>query len=263
MPARSTDLQGKVAIVTGAASGIGRASAFELGRHGAQVVLVDIREEAVRETTAELVAEGIDAVAVRADVSSEADVDAYVAHALERFGRLDLFHNNAALEGPFMPIQEYEVAQFDRLVAVNVRGVFLGLRAVLPHLLAQDSGAIVNTASIASWVGFGNLAAYTATKHAVAGFTRAVAAEIATTGVRINAVSPGVVETEFVKRIERAVAEPGDPTEGHGLFLPSVPAQRYGQPEEIAKVVRFLLSDDAGYALGANWLVDGGMQATG
>jgi NAD(P)-dependent dehydrogenase (short-subunit alcohol dehydrogenase family) len=263
MSATSTDLEGKVAIVTGAASGIGAASAAELGRHGAQVVLVDVRGDAVSETAARLNADGLDVAPFTADVSVEADVAAYVAFALERFGRLDLLHNNAALEGPFMPIQDYDVETFDRLVAVNVRGVFLGLRAVLPHLLAQNSGAIVNTASIASWVGFGNLAAYTATKHAVAGFTRAVAAEIATTYVRINAVSPGVIETEFVKRIERAVAEPGDPTDGHGLFMPSVPVQRYGQPEEIATVVRFLLSDDASYVLGANWLADGAMQATG
>lgn len=256
-------LAGKAAIVTGAASGIGRASAAEIARHGARVVLVDVRGDALRATVDELAADGLDVVACEADVSREEEVDRYVALALERFGRLDLFHNNAALAGPFVPVQDYDVEAFDRLVAVNVRGVFLGLRAVLPHLLRQGSGAIVNTASIASWVGFGNLAAYTATKHAVAGFTRAVAAEIATSGVRINAVSPGVIDTEFVKGVERSVAEPDDETEGHGLFLPAVPMQRYGQPEEIATVVRFLLSDDARYVMGANWLADGGMQATG
>lgn len=263
MSTQSSSLEGKVAIVTGAAGGIGGASAAEIGRCGAKVLLVDNRGDAVQQKADELAAEGLDVAAFTADVSDVAQVDAYVADAIARWGRIDLFHNNAAMEGPFLPIQDYDVDVFDRLVAVNVRGVFLGLRAVLPKLLAQDSGAIVNTSSIAAWVGFGHLAAYTATKHAVAGFTRAVAAEIATTNVRINAVSPGVIETEFVKRIERVVAEPGDPTEGHGLFMPSVPKQRYGQPEEIAKVVRFLLSDDASYVLGANWLADGGMQATG
>jgi len=254
---------GRAAVVTGAASGIGRASALELARHGADVLLVDIRGDAVAETAAEVAALGVRAEGFEADVSTVEGVDGYVARALELFGTIDLFHNNAAMEGPFMPVQDYDIDVFDRLVAVNVRGVFLGVRAVLPILLAQDRGAIVNTSSIAAWVGFPNLAAYTATKHAVAGLTRAVGGEVATTNVRVNAVSPGVIETEFVKRIERAVAEPGDASEGAGLFLPSVPAGRYGQPEEIAKVVRFLLSDDASYAQGANWLADGGMQATG
>ncbi|MFC4949187.1 SDR family NAD(P)-dependent oxidoreductase [Pseudonocardia sp. GCM10023141] len=263
MPGQFSTFQGKVAIVTGAAGGIGGASAAELARHGAQVLLVDNRADAVQHVADELVSDGLDVAAFAADVTVPEQVEAYVEHAVERFGRLDLFHNNAALEGPFQPVQDYDIDVFDRFVAVNVRGVFLGIRAVLPRLLAQDSGAIVNTSSIASWVGFGNLAAYTATKHAVAGFTRAVAAEIATTNVRINAVSPGVIETEFVKRIERAVAAPDDAAQGGGLFLPSIPKQRYGQPEEIATVVRFLLSDDASYVLGANWLADGGMQATG
>jgi NAD(P)-dependent dehydrogenase (short-subunit alcohol dehydrogenase family) len=263
MAPRDPGLDGKVAIVTGAAGGIGRASAQELTRWGVKVVLVDIQEELLEKTVGELRAGGADVAGFHADVSTEEGVDGYVEFAQDTYGTIDLFHNNAALEGPFMPVQEYDVEVFDRLVAVNVRGVFLGLRGVLPVLLAKDSGAIVNTSSIASWVGFPNLAAYTATKHAVAGFTRAVGIEVATTGVRVNAVSPGVVETEFVKRIERVHAEPGDPNEGHGMFMPSVPMQRYGQPEEIAAVVRFLLSDDASYVQGANWLADGGIQASG
>jgi len=263
MAPKDPGLDGKVAIVTGAAGGIGKASARELTQWGAKVVLVDIQEELLASAVAELRAEGGDVAGFHADVSTEAGVDGYVAFAQETYGTIDLFHNNAALEGPFMPIQDYEVEVFDRLVAVNVRGVFLGLRGVLPVLLAKDAGAIVNTASIASWVGFPNLAAYTATKHAVAGFTRAVGIECAQTGVRVNAVSPGVIETEFVKRIERAHAAPDDPAEGHGMFMPSVPMQRYGQPEEMAKVVRFLLSEDASYVQGANWLADGGIQASG
>lgn len=123
-------------------------------------------------------------------MSTVEGVDGYVAAAIERYGTIDLFHNNAALEGPFLPLIEYDVETFDRLVAVNVRGVFLGLRPVIPILLEKGSGA------------------YTATKHVVAGFTRAAAMEVATTGVRINAVCPGVIDTEFVKRIERANAEP-------------------------------------------------------
>ena len=258
-----TGLRGKVAVVTGAAGGIGGATATELARHGVKVLLVDVRGEEAEATAAAIVSSGGEATAFTADVSTVEGVDAYVAAATDRYGTIDLFHNNAAMEGPFKPLIEYDVETFDRLVAVNVRGVFLGLRAVLPILLEKGQGAIVNTASIASWVGFPNLSAYTATKHAVAGLTRAAALEVATTGVRINAVCPGVIETEFVKRIERANAEPGDPGEGHGLFMGSVPMQRYGQPEEMAKVVRFLLSDDASYVQGANWLADGGMQASG
>jgi NAD(P)-dependent dehydrogenase (short-subunit alcohol dehydrogenase family) len=260
---RGSGIEGKVAVVTGAAGGIGGASAAELGRHGAKVLLVDNRGDAVESLTAELVESGIDAASFTADVSTVEGVEGYVQEAVNRFGTIDLFHNNAAMEGPFMPLQDYDVEVFDRLVAVNVRGVFLGLRAVLPILLERGSGAIVNTSSIASWVGFGNLAAYTATKHAVAGFTRAVAMEVATTGIRVNAVCPGVIDTEFVKRIERANAEPGDAGEGHGMFMGSVPMQRYGKPEEMAPIVRFLLSDEASYVQGANWLADGGMQASG
>jgi NAD(P)-dependent dehydrogenase (short-subunit alcohol dehydrogenase family) len=263
MAAKDPGLEGKVAIVTGAAGGIGRASAEELARCGVKVVLVDIQEELLETTVQELRATGAEVDGFQADVATEEGVDGYVAFAQERFGTIDLFHNNAALEGPFLPIQEYEVEVFDRLVAVNVRGVFLGLRAVLPVLLAKGAGAIVNTSSIASWVGFPRLAAYTATKHAVAGLTRAVAIECATTGVRVNAVCPGVIDTEFVKRIERVNAEPGDPNEGHGLFMPSVPMGRYGQPEEMATIIRFLLSDEASYVTGANWLADGGIQASG
>lgn len=254
-------LQGRAAVVTGAAGGIGGASAAELADHGVKVLLVDVRGDEVAAKADAIVAAGGEASAFTADVSTEDGVAGYVEAAVERYGTIDLFHNNAALEGPFLPLVDYDLETFDRLVAVNVRGVFLGLRAVLPILLEKQRGAIVNTASIASWVGFPNLAAYTATKHAVAGFTRAVAMEVATTGVRVNAVSPGVIDTEFVKRIERANAAPGDPGEGHGLFMDAVPMQRYGQPEEMARVVRFLLSDEASYVQGANWLADGGMQA--
>jgi NAD(P)-dependent dehydrogenase (short-subunit alcohol dehydrogenase family) len=256
-------LDGKVAVVTGAAGGIGGATALELAEYGAKVLLVDVRGAEAEAAADAIVDAGGEASAFTADVSTVDGVDDYVAAAVERYGTVDLFHNNAALEGPFLPLIEYDIETFDRLVAVNIRGVFLGLRAVLPILLEKQGGAIVNTASIASWVGFPNLAAYTATKHAVAGLTRAAAMEVATTGVRVNAVCPGVIETEFLKRIERANAAPGDPDEGHGLFMDSVPMQRYGKPEEMAKVVRFLLSDEASYVQGANWLADGGMQAGG
>jgi NAD(P)-dependent dehydrogenase (short-subunit alcohol dehydrogenase family) len=254
-------LQGKVAVVTGAAGGIGGATAAELAEHGVKVLLVDVRGDEVAAKAEAIVAAGGEASAFTADVSTEDGVAGYVEAAVGRYGTIDLFHNNAALEGPFLPLVDYDVETFDRLVAVNIRGVFLGLRAVLPILLEKQRGAIVNTASIASWVGFPNLAAYTATKHAVAGFTKAVALEVATTGVRVNSVSPGVIDTEFLKRIERAVS-PDDPNEGHGLFMDAVPMQRYGQPEEMAPVVRFLLSDEASYVQGANWLADGGMQAS-
>lgn len=256
-------LEGKVAIVTGAAGGIGRASARELALSGARVLLVDVREDAVEQVADELRAEGLDVAHHAADVSSDEGVAGYVAAAVERFGTVDLFHNNAGFAGPLAPVQEYDPATFDHLMNVNVRGVFLGMRHVVPILLDKGAGAIVNTASICSWNGFANQAAYTASKHAVVGLTKSVAMEVATTGVRVNAVCPGVIETEFVKQIERVFAEPDDPTEGHGMFMSSIPAGRYGEPAEIASVVRFLLSDEARYVQGASWTADGGMQAAG
>jgi NAD(P)-dependent dehydrogenase (short-subunit alcohol dehydrogenase family) len=256
-------LEGKVAIVTGAAGGIGGASARELASHGAKVLVVDVREEAVAQVAEELRADGHDVAHHAADVSSDEGVAGYVAAALERFGTIDLFHNNAGFAGPLHPVQEYPLATFDHLMSVNVRGVFLGMHHVLPVLLEKGTGAIVNTASICSWNGFANQAAYTASKHAVVGLTKSAAMEVATTEIRVNAVCPGVIETEFVKQIERVFAEPDDPTEGHGMFMSSIPAGRYGHPDEIATVVRFLLSDEARYVQGAAWTADGGMQAKG
>lgn len=256
------EFAGKTAVVTGAAGGIGRATALELARHGANVLLVDIQEK-VTETAAEVATTGVEAEGIVADVSTTEGTDAYVGRAVERWGSIDLFHNNAALEGPFGPIHEYDIDTFDRLVAVNLRGVFLGLRAVIPIMIKQGGGRIVNTSSIASWVGFANLAAYTATKHAVMGLTRAAATEVAPLGIRLNAVSPGVIATDFTRRVEAQLAEPGDETKGAGAFEASVPIGRYGEAEEVAKIVRVLLSDDASYAQGVNWLVDGGWQAAG
>ncbi len=254
-------LEGKVAIVTGAAGGIGFASARELAMHGVQVLLVDLREDAVARAADVLRDEGFTVAHHVADVSDDAQVAGYVAAATERFGTVDLFHNNAGFAGPLAPVPEYDVATFDHLMSVNVRGVFLGMRHVLPILLAKDAGAIVNTASICSWNGFPNQAAYTASKHAVIGLTKSAALEVAKTGVRVNAVCPGVIETEFVKQIERVFADPDDPTEGHGMFMDAIPAGRYGESREIASVVRFLLSDESSYVQGASWTADGGMQA--
>jgi NAD(P)-dependent dehydrogenase (short-subunit alcohol dehydrogenase family) len=254
-------LEGKVAIVTGAGGGIGSASARELGRHGVRVLVVDVREDAVEAVAARLRGEGLDVHAHTADVSSEEGTSGYVSAAVERFGTVDLFHNNAGFAGPLAPVHEYDVATFDHLMSVNLRGVFLGMRTVMPILRQKGGGAIVNTASICSWNGFPNQAAYVASKHAVVGLTKSVALEVAGTGIRVNAVCPGVIETEFVKQIERVVAEPDDPTEGHGMFMDAIPEGRYGASAEIATVVRFLLSDEARYVQGASWTADGGMQA--
>ena len=248
-------LRGKVAVVTGAAGGIGGATAVELAEHGVKVLLVDVRGDEAAAKAEAIVAAGGEASAFTADVSTEDGVAGYVEAAVERYGTIDLFHNNAALEGPFLPLVDYDLETFDRLVAVNIRGVFLGLRAVLPVLLEKGSGAIVNTASIASYVGFPNLAAYTATKHAVAGFTKAVALEVATTGVRVNAVSPGVIDTGAWD----AFGEQGK-ADYFADIAARNPARRIGTPGDIAQAVLFALTNT--FLTGQTLHVDGGEPLT-
>jgi 3alpha(or 20beta)-hydroxysteroid dehydrogenase len=251
---------GKAVVVTGAGGGIGRAAAARLAAEGASLVLVDRVKEALLETRAAVERLGAPAVAVEADVTRWPDVERYVGTATERFGGIDGFFNNAGILGAVSPLTEYPEAEFDRVLAVNVKGVWLGMKAVAPVMAARGGGAIVNTASIAGLRGSPNLIAYTASKHAVIGLTRSAAIELVRRGIRVNAVCPAPIETSMARELEQGFAR-DNPARAHERFAASIPMRRFGEPDEVAALVVFLLSADAAYINGGVYTVDGGSMA--
>jgi NAD(P)-dependent dehydrogenase (short-subunit alcohol dehydrogenase family) len=255
------DFKGKVALITGAGNGIGRAAAIGFAQNGAKIVVVD-RDEAGGEATVGVIRQqGGDARFVAADVTKSADVQAYVKAALDAYGTIDCFFNNAGIEGKVASIAEYDEAVFDAVIGVNLKGVFLGLRHVLPVMIAQKRGAVVNTASIAGLVGSPGMAAYVASKHAVIGLTKVAAGDAAAHGVRVNAVCPGPIDTRMIHALEAEI-NPADPGLVESRYQASIPLGRYGTATEVANVVQFLCSDLAGNITGAQYVVDGGRTAT-
>ena len=251
--------RGKVALVTGAASGIGRATALAFACAGARVMLADIDPAGVESAARDVVAacrgtEG-DAASVRADVSSPADVRAMVDHVVERFGGLDVAFNNAGIEGALAPTAEYSDEVWQRVLAVNLTGVFLCMKHEIPALRARKGGAIVNNASILGVVGFANAPAYTAAKHGVLGLTKVAALELATERIRVNAVCPGFIETPMV--MDRSVRA-GSDAAAYEQVAALHPMHRLGKSEEIASAVLWLCSDGASFVTGEQLLVDGG-----
>ncbi len=247
-------------IVTGGAGAIGFATAKLLAGDGARVMLVDIAGDRLEQRGAELRERGAEVETICGDCSQEEAVQRYVDAAVKKFGRIDGFFNNAGTEGKLAPTWEYDVAEFDRIIAINLRSMFLGLRYVLPVMVKQGSGAVVNTASIASERGLAGACAYNATKHGVVGLTRTAASETGPKGVRVNCVMPGVIETPLL----RGMLEQMFPSVQEGLDTLGKVAtlNRVAQPDEVGKVVSFLLSSEASFVNGAAWEVDGGALAT-
>lgn len=252
-------LQDKVAIVTGAAGGIGSAVAKRLSEEGAKVVLVDLDAEAAQRTADSLPGA---AVGVGADVTNAEDVEAYTARAVDEFGSVDAVHLNAGYPGKVVPVVDCEIDDFDRIIAVNVRGVYLGLRAAIRRMRdAGTSGSIVATASGLGLRGAQNLGAYSASKHAVLGLVRSAALDHARQGIRINALCPGFVDTSMMRPTETLFGA-GDGGVGRAALESIVPMGRYARPEEMAAMVAWLFSDESSYATGGTFAVDAGVTAS-
>jgi NAD(P)-dependent dehydrogenase (short-subunit alcohol dehydrogenase family) len=256
------DFTGKVALVTGAAGGIGGATARAFARAGAKVVAVDRDEDGARRVADEIVQANGNAMALAADVTKAADVEAYVQKTLNTYGTIDCFFNNAGIEGDIKSIVDYDDAVFDEIMSVNVKGVYLGLKHVLPVMIKNKRGAVVNTASVAGITGTPLMPAYCASKHAVIGITKVASGEVARQGVRVNCVCPGPVQTRMIDSLE-AQLSPDDPAAAKARYQSSLPTGRYTTPEEIADAVLFLSSDHALNITGTQFVVDGGRTATG
>ena len=256
------DFHGKVAVITGGGNGLGRAAAVGFASRGAKVVIVDLDRAAGEATAGILRQQGGEAHFVPADVTQSAEVQNYVKVALEKYGAIDCFYNNAGIEGSVAPTHQYDEDMFDRVMAVNVKGIFLGLRHVLPVMIRQGQGSVVNTASVAGLVGSPGMPAYVASKHAVIGLTKTASGEVARSGVRVNCICPGPIDTRMIHSLE-AMLNPSDPDSIGSRYQSTIPIGRYGTAEEVANLVLFLSSSLASNITGAQYVVDGGRTATG
>ena len=259
----TTRFADKSIIITGGGSGLGRATAVRLASEGAKLTLVDLSEEGLTATVAAVRehAPEADVITVTADVSNEDDVQRYVDEAVAAFGRIDGFFNNAGIEGRQNLTENFSAAEFDKVVAINLRGVFLGMEKVLAVMNAQgEGGAIVNTASVGGIRGVGNQSGYAAAKHGVVGLTRNSGIEYGEMGIRINAIAPGAIWTPMVENSMKQI-DAENPREAAKQFIQANPTKRYGEAHEIASVVAFLLSDDATYVNAAVIPIDGGQSA--
>ena len=257
---QDSNFVGKSVVVTGAAGGIGAVTATSFAAAGAKVLVVDRMEDLGRGVAEAICQAGGIARFQLGDVSDEASVTSYVAAAVNHFGGIDVFFNNAGIEGKIVPIAECDVADFDRVIAVNLRGMFLGLKHVLKVMLPTGSGSIINNASVSALRGAAGMCGYIASKHGILGLTKTAAIEAAASGVRVNAICPGPIETRMMHSIEE-LTSPGDPGKVASQVIARNPTGRYGRPEEVAQAVMFLASDAASYINGVALPVDGGRMA--
>lgn len=248
-------LQGKVAIVTGGASGIGRASAIKLAAAGAQVIVSDLNQQGGQETIAMIHDAGGEAIFTRCDVTKAHDVQAMVDLAVQTYGRLDIALNNAGVGGMMQVVHEVNESTWDFVMNVNLKGVWLCMKYQIPQMLASEGGSIINVASLAGLVGFRGNAPYSASKFAVIGLTKSAALEYATKGIRVNAICPGFVETPMVTTMVEEVPQM------QSTVQRSAPMRRLGRPEEIADMVVFLADDTASFITGQAIALDGGASA--
>jgi NAD(P)-dependent dehydrogenase (short-subunit alcohol dehydrogenase family) len=248
-------VQGKIALVTGGGSGIGRAASLALAKEGAKVAVSDIVAAGGEETVRMIKAAGGEAMFIKADVAKAVEVEALIKKVVETYGRLDCACNNAGIEGTMTTMVDCSEENFDRIIAVNLKGVWLCMKHEIPQMLKQGGGAIVNTASVAGLVGFPGLSAYVASKHGVNGLTKTAALEYAKHGIRVNAVCPGVIHTPMLDRLFSSQPDAGE------TIAALEPVGRLGKPEEIAAAVVWLCSEAASFVTGLPMAVDGGLIA--
>lgn len=247
-------LKGKVAVITGGAAGIGKITAGRFLKEGARVMLVDTNSAALEACRRELGPEGLETCV--ADVSKADEVQRYVKETLAAFGSIHVFFSNAGIEGTSSPISEYPDAVFDKVIAVNLKGVWLGCKYVIPHM--EDGGSVIITSSVAGLKGFPGLGAYVASKHGVVGIMRTAALEYASRKIRVNSIHPGPIHTEMMRRIETDIT-PDDRSQAQRDFEAAVPFGRYGEADEIGALALFLASDESRYVTGSTYVIDGGM----
>lgn len=252
-------LDGKVAVITGGAGSLGKTAAELFLKEGAKVVLVDRDERSLASCTEQLSEFG-EVISITADVSSENEVSGYVQQVLEKWGKIDVFLNNAGIIGKTVPLSDQTFEDFETIMNINVRGIFLGLKYVLPVMSRQKNGSIINTSSISGLAGSREGSLYSASKHAVVGLTKSVALEVSADSVRVNSIHPGPLNSKMMQEVEES-DEFQSPSEVRSRIFSRIPLGRYGEMIEVSKLILFLASDDSQFITGSQYRIDGGIGA--